>query len=262
MFASELCTKALRTIGVVGQATKATPYDLDTAFETANEMLDGWAAVRLTIFQNLRYSYPLTPGRGGPFTGSGTGPYTIGPGGDFDQVRPLWIPNAELEITNTQPNPYEIPLYVMGEDEWARVSIKSLASSLANSLYYNGRFDTHGVGTGLGEIYLWPVPNGAQSVALVLYSPVPLTEFADLNATDYFFPPGYKEALKWQLALRLCDPFGRPATPTLTDMATKTFAVIQRPNVHMPILQSDIGQGRTTGLYDWRTGSSSRRGIY
>lgn len=252
---ADLARKAYRSINAVQLGGVITPAQLDVAFEAANDMLDAWAAQRLTIVHVQSRTYPLTAGKGGK-----SSPYTIGPGGNFDQPRPLWIPNAEVLVLSSVPN-YEYPLHILNDDAWARTSIKELRSSLPSDLYYDYRFPTTGTDVGLGQIYLYPVPDGSQPIQLVLYTPLQLTEFADRADTDYTFPPGYAEALRYQLALRLAVEFGYPAPDTLQQMAATTFGTIKRPNARAPLLKGETGlrQNGYSGLYNWRTGTFGRR---
>jgi hypothetical protein len=248
----DLAVKAYRTVNAVALGGDITPEQVDIAFDAANDMLDGWAAQRLTIVQTQRKVYPITANKG-----STTNPYTIGPGGDLDQPRPMWIPDAAYEF-DTPNTPLEGKLYILRDDEWAARAMKSVSGSLPGELYYDHRFPTHGVDTGLGLIYLNPVPNGTQVIRLVLYTPLALTAFADRDATDYFFPPGYAEALRYQLAQRLAIELGFPIPQGLADMAAITFGTIKRPNARAPLLRTGLplgtGGGWYKGNYNWRSG--------
>jgi hypothetical protein len=256
MTQADLIRKALRTINAFAGGEDVPPNDLAIGQEVSNDMLDAWAAIRLTIYQTLRNVYPMTAGKGSP-----SNPYTIGPGGDLNQVRPLWIPNANVLNRSVTPN-FEMPLNILKDDAYFRTSIKVLTSSLCTDLYYNSKFDTSGAAVGLGQIFLYPVPDGTYALSLVLYIPTPLTQFVDLATTDYTFPPGYAEALRYQLAIRLAVEFGRPISPELAELARTTFGVIQRPNARAPLLRVDRGMaGLASGsFYNWRTGSNDRRG--
>lgn len=254
---NELGAKALRTIGVAGQGVGVSANNLKVAFEAANDMIDAWAAKRLTVFQTIRKVYPLVANKGGPLN-----PYTIGLGGDFDTPRPTWIPNANLNNLTTTP-PFEYPMEVLKENEYAAIAIKDMASAQTTSLWFNGKFDTTGPAVGLGQIFLYPVPNGQTPCELVLYIPIPLMGFADQAQTDYTFPPGYAEALRYQLALRLASEFQKTLSPETLSLVTSTFALIEEANVPIPSIRSDFGlpgTGSAYGLYNWRTGTNSRRG--
>lgn len=250
---SDLATKALRTVGAIGQGVGLDDHLLTVAFEAANDMIDAWAAQRITVFQSLRRTMALIANRGAP-----SNPYTIGTGGDFNIVRPLWIDDAKILSTGTSPN-LELPLHLYTPDEYADLGLKTLGSSLATGLYYDGKFDTSGASQGLGQLFLYPVPNGGMALSLVLYIPTPMTEFADKAATEYYFPPGYREALRYQLAKRLAVELNRPLTPEAAQLMIDTFAVIARPNVVVPTLCADIGVPGGRGLFNYRTGTGGGR---
>jgi hypothetical protein len=257
---ADLARQSLRTIGAIGQGVTMSANDLQLAFEAANDMIDSWAAQRLTIFQVLLKTFPLVANQGSP-----DNPYTIGPGGDFDVPRPTFITTATMLVSTTSP-PFKIVLDQLDDAEYGMLTIPGLLSALSEAYYYNGKFDTSGVDTGLGQFFLYPVPNGQQPVSLVLQLPTPMTGFADKTTTLYTFPFGYKEALRYQLAKRLAVEFGKTLSPSNEQLCIDTFAVIQRPNARMPNIRSDFGVpgvGATQGLYNWRTGSNTgRRGFY
>lgn len=256
---TDLARKSLRTIGAIGQGVRMSPNDIQVSFEAANDMIDAWAAQRLTIFQTLLKTFALVANMGGP-----SNPYTIGVGGDFNVPRPVFISVATMQVLTTTP-PFKIGLDILEDDEYANLTIPNLASALSEAMYYNGKFDTSGGSAGLGEIFLYPVPNGQQPVELVLQLPTPMTGFADLDITDYSFPPGYAEALRYQLAKRLAVEFGKTMSPENQQLAIDTFAVIQRPNAKVPNLRCDYGvpgTGATEGLWNWRTGTNTGRRSY
>jgi hypothetical protein len=257
---ADLARKALRTCGAVGQGVSMSAADLDLAFMAANDMIDAWAAQRLTIFQVLLKTFPLVANQGSP-----TNPYTVGIGGDFNIARPTFINGATMQVLTTNP-PFKISLTPLEDDEYANLTIPNLGSALSESFYYNGKFDTSGVSAGLGEFFLFPVPNGQQPVELVLQIPTAMGGFADKTTTLYQFPQGYAEALRYQLAKRLAIEFGKTLSPENQQLAIDTFAVIQRPNASIPSLRCDFGvpgAGATNGLYNWRVGANTgRRGFY
>jgi hypothetical protein len=253
LLCDDLTYRALRTVGKVAQGDPLDGNDSATGFQIANDMLDGWAAQRLTIYQTLAQNFPLVAGQGSPST-----PYTIGPGGTFNVPRPVWIPNATIRLLSSVPVlEYGLRIYE-SENEWAHEAIKALASALPTGLYYDGAFPTTGAGAGLGNIFLYPVPNGQQPIGLTLYLPTPLTAFADQNVTQYTFPPGYAEALRYQLAKRLASEFGIPLTAEAAALAVETFGIIKRPNGRIPLLRSGLprfaGSGGSGGLWNWRLG--------
>ncbi len=249
----ELGTKALRTVGAIGQGVEPSGNDMTVAFEAANDMINAWAAIKLTVFQNLRQVFDLVANKGGPLN-----PYTVGIGGDFSIRRPTWISNAALNMLTSTPA-FEIPLDILTPEKYAGIPIKDMSSAIAQALFFNGKFDTHGVDVGLGELFLYPVPTMSQPCELVLYYPVPMRGFADQATTDYTFPDGYAEALRYQLAKRLASEFKKELDQETKQLCIDTFAIIQRPNIPIPSLKTDYGVGSSGGggLYNWRTGQNS-----
>jgi hypothetical protein len=64
-------------------------------------------------------------------------------------------------------------------------------------------------------------------------------------------PPGYQEAFLYQLALRLCRPFGKPIPPELQAQAHGAFLTMKRPNVEPALLGVDAALTvGTTGGYN------------
>ena len=53
--------------------------------------------------------------------------------------------------------------------------------------------------------------------------------------TDMVLPPGYRKALRAELAIDLCPEYGREPSKTLVDMAKTAKADIKRAN-HTPVL--------------------------
>ncbi len=250
----ELARKALRTIGAIGQGVELSANDLEVAWQACIDMFDGFAADRLTVYQQLIRTFPLVANQGSP-----DNPYTIGLGGDFDIVRPMFIPNANVVVETTSPA-FEIPLAILENDEYARISIKTLASALPQALWYDYKFEQTGADTGLAHIYLYPVPNGQQTIQLRLFIPTPMRMWTSKTA-DYSFPPGYAEMLRYQLAKRCASEFQRPLSAETLQLVTDTFAVMERPNASMPKLRGDFGLPRVPGsLYNWRIGSNTTLG--
>lgn len=214
-----LCTSSLVKAGIVAAGETAAAEQIASAFEMLNDMIDGWGNQRLTIFTTERHLYPLI---------SGTQTYTIGPGGTFNQARPLWIPYAGIVTQVTNPYPLETPLAVWTVQDWAGISTKTnITSPIPQGLYYDKAFSApHG---GLGNISFWPTFQGGSVTQVALYTPTALTGFADL-VTSYGFPPGYVKALKYNLAVELAIDWGRPLDQALAAKAADALNRIKISN--------------------------------
>ena len=240
MTANELVTRAMKSIGVLASGETASSDEMDDAFVILNNMVDSWATERLTIYVVVRSVFDLS---------ASTQDYTIGTGGTFNIARPVWIERASLILDKTAAAAQKIELPIAGPitvDEWQHVSIKGTTSTYPSQFFYDRAWTA-----GLAKISVWPIPNSS-SVQLVLYVPTALTQFADLT-TAYTFPPGYEEAMRYQLAIRLAPEFGVILPPETRVLAAQTLGNIKRVNLSNETLGIDAALLTQGGRYDWRT---------
>ena len=240
-------TNAFRILNVFLPGEAIPSAQSNSALTFLNDMINSWAQNQQTIPVVAREVFDLVADQGSP-----TNPYTIGTGGDFDTDRPPnqnSVVGAALLLTTPSPN-VEVPLPVITDNAYQSIQIKALGSSQPTVVYYNPKFTT----SELGEIYLWPVPNIATN-DLVLYLQKQISEFANLSSTTYQFPPGYEEAMKYQLARRLAGPWGAELLPTDERLAAETFANMQRSNTKMSDLRNDFAFDRRLGYYNIQSGN-------
>ena len=243
MTALELIRDALVMSGALAQGEEPGDAEAQDAFRRLNRMVSGWANQRLTIFVTERNVHTLVGSQG---------TYTIGPGGDFNQARPQWISYAGLILTSPNPD-VEIPLRILTIKDWWLQSVKDLTSTLPTTIYYNTTFPSSGADAGLGEIICWPIPTQVNQIAL--YCPTQLSEFATLS-TDYSFPPGYEDALEYNLAVRLIQS-GMGLREHLADivpMAKETLGIIKRANIQPVTASIDPALWASRPGWNWRTG--------
>ena len=242
--ALDLITGSLVLIGAYSPGESLSAADAQDALRRLNMMMGGWMVQPLTIPVTAREVYPLVAGKGGPGH-----EYTIGPGGDFNTIRPAnGFQNVGLVMGGTTP-PLEIPRAIITDDEWAGTAVKDLTNAMFTGLYYNPTF-----ASGWGSINLWPVPNTALH-SIALYFAQQISEFANLT-TSYTFPPGYEEALEYNLALRLATPFGRQIPQDVAAMAMTSLGLIKRANTRSADLQVDPAfTNDRRGGYNIQTGT-------
>lgn len=224
-----------------------TAANAQQALQLLNNMLGGWAQITATQTVVAREVVATVSGKGGP-----SNPYTWGPGGDISSAKPAnqnSVTGAALVLTTPSPT-VEVPLAVLTDDMWQAIQIKDLSNSQPTCVYYQASFAT----TGLGTLNLWPVPNTGMNT-LALYRRQQVGPFADLSATSYYFQEGMDEALMYNLAKRLCAPFGRPVPPDIDEFARESFAGIQRANAKMSDMMNDMAWSTQRGLYNINTGN-------
>lgn len=130
------------------------------------------------------------------------------------------------------PPATEIPRAVLTVDSYAAIQVKNLPNSQFTNIYYIPTFP-------FGQVFLWPTPDNNQN-QVVLYLDDQFTGFADLT-TDYQFPltPGYADALEYNLAMRLSEPYGRTLPTGVLLLAKQSLGLLKRANYKLTDLQVD-----------------------
>ncbi len=126
----------------------------------------------------------------------------------------------------------EMPCPVITDDARQWIQIKSLASPLFTSVYYNPTYFG-----GFGTIELWPIPTESTN-ALVLYRPLQLSTFTSLTA-QYQLPDGVDDAIVYNLAVRRAPDYGKIPSPIVVAMAGATIGNYKRGNIKMADLPID-----------------------
>jgi hypothetical protein len=247
----QVIRKALRLIGALAPGEPVDAAAETDAAETLQMRLDTWGSERLTFHEVRRAVFDLQDGKGTPDEGSfPDNPYTIGPGGDFDiDFWPVWIEGASVISLNNPDQPLELPIQIMNRQQYQQaIPVKQVGSTLIQGIYYVKTYTT----PGLGAIYVWPFIN-TLPVQIALYLPVPVTGFTSA-ASNYIFPPGYAEAIVYQLAIRLAPEWDLKVSPEVDRQAREYFANLQRTNVNMDTLSADSGLLWYRGAaYNWKS---------
>lgn len=249
MTAQDLIRSALILTGALAQGESPAPGDVSDAFDRLNRMVSGWKNQRLTMFVTEITEYSLVGSQS---------EYTIGPGGNFNQFRPQYISYCGLVLDNTSPA-VEIRLPVITVKDWSFQAVKSLTSTLPTTVYYYTQFPSSGAQAGMGKLIFWPVPTQVNSIRL--YCPKPIAEFATLT-TEYELPPGYQDALEYNLAVRLIQA-GMGLRAHLSDiapMAKETLGIVKRANVQPVTASIDPALWPKRPGWNWRSGEYNSSG--
>lgn len=212
---------ALRALGVIASGENASGNESVDALSALNGMLDSWSNEGLAVNARVREEFALV---------AGTASYTMGDSGDFDTDRPMKIEHATIEDQTSTPTA-EYPVRLINLEEWAMITFKDEDTDIPTDLYVEYT-------SPLATLTLYPKPSVAHK--LVLYSWKPLTQVTSLGTT-LTFPPGYFDALKFNLAIRLAPEFNREPSPTVVDLAKDTKMLIKRMNSKRRVLKCDSG---------------------
>ncbi len=226
MTLTELITSSLRSIGVKNPGVTLTAEEANDAKEILNLLLD-----ELSVDVGTIYAATLE----GLTLAVGIASYTIGTTAiapNFITIRPTQILNAFVRDSGA----IDYQVEIIGPGKYQGISSKTTAGRP----YY-----LHFVGTApLGTIYLYPVPDAADT--LYLDSLKPLTELTDLTAT-IALPPGYKAMLKSNLAVKLAPEYDREPSKLVFQEAHETKRRVIAMNTAIKAEPVNLGYGRDYG---------------
>jgi len=171
----------------------------------------------------------------------GTASYTIGSGGDIDEVWPRRIMSARV----TDSGGLDYDLRPITEDAYNRIPEKATQGT-PHSLYYEPAFP-------LGIIYLYYTPEAAST--LKFSSEKQLTEPSKLTS-NLNFPRPYDRMLIYNLALELAPETGFPASQEVVGLAIKSMADIEIANAATKVQTVQLSmpglRGNRHGFDIWR----------
>jgi hypothetical protein len=212
----------LRDAGVTGVGETARAEDNNDVLDTLNMMLDEWSTKRWLVYHLVNATALVT----------GAESYTIGPGGDFDTVRPDQVQAAFYRSTLTPTAPVDYVLRDIGSrEDYNRIAIKN-TGNWPSWYWYDAAYP-------LGVFYPWPLPTaGAGELHLSLKQP--LSHFPDLT-TDIAMPPAYVNALRWCGAQRVRPMYQLADSPQINGLARAALMAIRGPNMQVPIMRMPLG---------------------
>ena len=202
MTAQQLITRALRMIGALKPGRTPNASESATGLEILNGMIEAWNIDRRKIPFLTTYTQLLTAATS----------YTIGPGAQLDQPRPVRIERASLTDPRRE-------LRLLERIEWIK--------GITPGVFYD---DTWPIGT----LYIFPGYSGP----LELEAWCELTKFAALD-DDVEFPQGYSDAIAYNLAVRLAPEWSRDIRPDVMAMSHSTLARIEGNNSPSPVMSTD-----------------------
>ncbi len=216
-------THALIDLGVLRPGSTMDPSQGATVLYHVQNMIDAWAANRLTLSRQLRTTFTMP---------SGDSEIQVGSGLAVNIVTPMWINSINYLIPGSSPG-VEVPIGQMDEDAFANLSIKELSSALPIQSFYQTNMD--GVS---GTLFLWPEVD--QDVTIAIYTPQAVGVPTSLD-TDLTGPAGYAQAFLYGLEELLLTPFSvaMESVPMLPTLAARAWTNMTRPNVMPGVLSVD-----------------------
>lgn len=204
--AATIINRALKLIGAIGSGESGSADELADGLVSLNAMIDAWNNDRLMIYAVQDETLTLVNGQVS---------YTIGSSGNLNTTRPVKIESAFLRVSDV-----DYPVDVIEVDEYNAIPDKAVTSDMVSHVYYKPS-------SPLGVLYVYPVPNTAQS--LKLQTRVPFTAFA-ATSTTVALPQGYERALAYNLAIEIAPEYEKEPSGTVVRIANESLAAIKRTN--------------------------------
>ncbi len=225
-----IITPALRKAGIKKLPGTGTSVDQgDEMLLALNRILDAFNIDGFKIFAKKIEQFALT---------ASTLSYTIGPGANFNTVRPVYIESANC-IEPTNPSMF-LQLRILDSREWASLSIRTLPGSPVYAIYYDGDCDTV---NGWGKIYVLGQPPVGWSLELFTWRPI-VGGFTSISDGYTHAPAGYLEAFVAAMALECMElyPLEAKMSPETRQSCLRAIQAIRIQNAQIPHQANDTSR--------------------
>lgn len=231
----DLCTFALRDVGVVASGNPAQAEDLDVVLYTLNEIRDSMNANGQMSYTMEYHTFPIVATQ--EF-------YTIGPDGDFDIAnRPTYIEVAMQTYPGNSA--YQTPIRLVTMDEYAWIRTKQTTSTIANVFAYETGFP-------LGKIYFWPLIQGGVSITFTILKHLE----TNLTLDDVVaWPPGYARMIRYNVICNISRMFGKTIPPDVMAIYSDIKTDIASLNAKSNTVRYGAGIPGIRGAYNIYSGN-------
>jgi hypothetical protein len=196
-YAQDLITDAARTIGAIASGESLTTDELNDGLISLNKIVDGWSALGLLIMQIAEQVIPLN---------GQNQPYTLA-------YRP-----SKIRAASCSSGVVSMPVEILAAEQWSQIVDNSLSGAYASKMFCDYALASN--------IFWWPTATGD----LHLFFFQALTQWPDLDTTQVTLAPGYARGLTLNLAVDLCEQYGKPVTQSLMMTAQSSRQDIMNAN--------------------------------
>lgn len=209
---------ALRKLGKIASGGAGSTQERTDAVAELNRMFGRWSAELGPIYFQTTDSLTWTAGQASR---------TIGTSGNFDTARPQQLILAQYrDAANVDTD-----IAIITHDEYQQIQDKTSEATYPLAVAYNPTF-----GSSLGTLFIYPILSA--SLTFRLTSLKPLSTITDQTAT-ITLPPGYEDAIVWNLAERLAGEYGAADLAYIMDQARESKRAIQQINEVRPSMWPD-----------------------
>jgi hypothetical protein len=212
-------------LGEIGRADDGvgTASDRTLCLGFTNRLLGSWSTEIGPIHAETVDSLTWT---------SGNASRTIGTGGNFAVARPERLIKAHYRDSAN----LDSPLDIITHQGYQAIQNKTHTSGAPLALAYNPT-----IASGLGTLFIWPVPSSDVTIRLTSYKP--FTAISD-QTQDSGLPSGCEAAIVPNLALLIAPSFGVSPNPLTVREAQRSKGIILRANlIPQPMKSEWSGDG-------------------
>lgn len=234
----DIIEAALRNTGIIGLGQTASSEDMNQACAALNDMIAQWQQRRYLVYRLVEQTVQC----------NGSQYYTVGPGGDISVVqRPAEI-NAAFarQVINANPNQIDYPLSILpSREDYSHIAMKSL-QSFPEWCWYDAD-------TPLAKLYVYPVITNQFELHVIFRQQL---QTAMALTDEITLPAEYREALVYNLCVRLSANYGMPLNPVVARLAKSALETMravnaQVPSMNMPVI---LRSGVHYNIYSDRAG--------
>lgn len=219
---NDVLTEAFKKSGVLGLGQTMDGGDIVSGLADLNDMIAQWNTQRWMTWDLLTLG----------FVSTGANSYTVGPAGNFSvAVRPDRLESAfQRQLVASGLN-VDTPLEIIpSREEYNRLSLKGLVS-FGQYVFLDSSYPT-------ATLYLYPIPNASiYEIFISLKNAIPFFTIAQLG-TALAVPPHYIAAMKFNLAKRFRQAYGKGLRPDpeLNALARSALDIVKQSNLQIPEL--------------------------
>jgi hypothetical protein len=205
MLVSDLIKSSMRKLGLLASGETPTTSEYADALSALQSMLRSLPASKINVFSSVKESHTLT---------AGTGTYTWGSGGVINTARPNKLIGAYiLDSSNTSHQ-----VGIITEGQYRVIPVKTTTGRPYSAFLYSAY--------PLSTLYLYPVPDAAETLYLDSIKPFTETSSFDVIGSTLSFPLYYEEFFIYNLAIRIAPEFGKEVPAAVVAVATSSYTRI------------------------------------
>lgn len=222
--AATLIKRAMQKAGILSKTETPSADESADGLSTLNAMLSSWSNDSMMIYARVRETFTLTASQYS---------YTIGTGGDLNTSRPTFLLDAYITQATT-----DLPVEIITDEVYDTIPVKTTLG-IPYFLNYNNDYP-------LAKILLYPAPS--TNYSLTILSEKVLSSFSLTDTID--LPPGWEQALIYNLAVLLAPEYGQQIDPVTLKIAQDSKGSIQRAIIKNRTMDALPQAGRKGNVYN------------